>query len=134
MISGASRGIGFAIAQRLLNDGHNISLGVRDPDRLRQDHPDLVDAGLDLFNRPQRMTPRTFEAWCAMRTAAKSDDLELNLVSAHRSIEYQCGLIRRKLEGGESIGEILLVNAIPGYSEHHTGRALDLHALGYELP
>ena len=89
---------------------------------------DLVDAGLNLFNRPQRMTPRTFEAWCAMRTAAKSDDLELNLVSAHRSIEYQCGLIRRKLEGGESIGEILLVNAIPGYSEHHTGRALDLHS------
>jgi D-alanyl-D-alanine carboxypeptidase len=26
------------------------------------------------------------------------------------------------------IDEILLVNAIPGYSEHHTGRALDLHA------
>ena len=44
MISGASRGIGFAIAQRLLNDGHNISLGVRDPDRLRQDHPEFVDA------------------------------------------------------------------------------------------
>ena len=93
-----------------------------------QECTDLVDAGLDLFNRPQQMTPRTFEAWCAMKTAAKSDGLELNLVSAHRSIEYQCGLIRRKLEEGELIGDILRVNAIPGYSEHHTGRALDLHA------
>ena len=88
----------------------------------------LVDAGLDLFDRPQQMTLRTFEAWCAMKTAAKSDGLELNLVSAHRSIEYQCGLIQRKLEEGRLIDDILRVNAIPGYSEHHTGRALDLHA------
>ena len=43
---------------------------------------DLVDAGLDLFDRPQQMTLRTFEAWCEMKTAAKSDGLELNLVSA----------------------------------------------------
>jgi len=93
-----------------------------------QECTDLVDAGLDLFNRPQQMTPRTFEAWCAMKTAAKSDGLELNLVSAHRSIEYQCRLIHQKLEEGRSLDDILLVNAIPGYSEHHTGRALDLHA------
>ena len=89
---------------------------------------DLVDAGLDLFDRPQQMTLRTFEAWCEMKTAAKSNGLELNLVSAHCSIEYQCGLIHRKLEEGRLIADILLVNAIPGYSEHHTGRALDLHA------
>ncbi|HAT28539.1 MAG TPA: hypothetical protein DCS89_16090, partial [Gammaproteobacteria bacterium] len=89
---------------------------------------DLVDAGLDLFDRPQQMTLRTFEAWYAMKTAAKSDGLELNLVSAYRSIEYQCGLIHRKLEEGWLIDDILLINAIPGYSEHHTGRALDLHA------
>ena len=93
-----------------------------------EDCMDLVDAGLDLFDRPQKMTPRTFEAWCAMKTAAKSDGLELNLVSAHRSIEYQCELIRRKLDEGRLIDDILLANAIPGHSEHHTGRALDLHA------
>ena len=49
-------------------------------------------------------------------------------MSAYRSIEYQCGLIHRKLEEGWLIDDILLINAIPGYSEHHTGRALDLHA------
>ncbi len=94
---------------------------------------DLVDAGLDLFNRPQKMTPQTFDAWCAMKAAAKSAGLELILVSAHRSIEYQCELIRRKLKEGRSIEDILQVNAIPGYSEHHTGRALDLHA-GFDAP
>ena len=98
------------------------------PMPLSQECTDLVDAGLDLFNRPQQMTPPTFEAWCAMKTAAKSDSLELSLVSAHRSIEYQCELIHRKLGKGRLIDDILMVNAIPGYSEHHTGRALDLHA------
>ena len=33
MISGANRGIGLAIAARLLRDGHRISLGLRDPQR-----------------------------------------------------------------------------------------------------
>lgn len=35
LISGASRGIGFAIAHQLLRDGHRLSLGVRCPDALR---------------------------------------------------------------------------------------------------
>ena len=34
MISGASRGIGRAVAQRLLKDGYFLSLGVRRPDEL----------------------------------------------------------------------------------------------------
>ena len=34
LISGASRGIGRAIAQRLLADGHRLSLGVRNPEAL----------------------------------------------------------------------------------------------------
>ncbi len=34
LISGGSRGIGNSIAKRALKDGHRISLGVRDPDKL----------------------------------------------------------------------------------------------------
>lgn len=36
MISGASRGIGAAIANRLLADGYSLSLGVRDPTATRR--------------------------------------------------------------------------------------------------
>ncbi len=35
MISGANRGIGYAIARQLLSDGHRLSLGMRDPHKFR---------------------------------------------------------------------------------------------------
>jgi D-alanyl-D-alanine carboxypeptidase len=34
--------------------------------------------------------------------------------------------VRRKLAAGVSVEDVLCVNAPPGFSEHHTGRALDL--------
>ena len=94
---------------------------------------DLVEAGVDMFDRPARMTAATFSAWCAMKEAAHLDGIDLKLVSAFRSVDYQCEVIARKLAEGRTIDEILCVNAIPGHSEHHTGRALDLHA-GEEEP
>jgi len=44
LISGASRGIGRAIAERALADGHRLSLGLRDPMALKQTplDPDLA--------------------------------------------------------------------------------------------
>ncbi len=86
----------------------------------------LVDAGLDVFERALQMTPETYDAWRAMEHAAKLDAIELQVVSAFRSVDYQCELITRKLTQGQRIDDILCVNAIPGYSEHHTGKALDL--------
>jgi len=47
LISGASRGIGRAIAERLLAQGHRLSLGVRQPDDLRGTPLDPAQAGLD---------------------------------------------------------------------------------------
>ncbi len=86
----------------------------------------LVDAGSDVFDRPLRMTPETFKAWQVMKTGAAKDHITLQVVSAFRSVQYQCDLIQRKLEAGQHIDDILKVNAIPGFSEHHTGRALDV--------
>ena len=52
------------------------------------------------------------------------------IVSGFRSIEYQASLIRNKLESGQSLSEILAVNAAPGFSEHHTGHAIDIASPG----
>jgi len=66
-----------------------------------------------------------------MREAAAQAGVELEIVSAFRSIEYQLGILRRKLERGQLMGDILRVSAAPGFSEHHSGRALDITTPGY---
>lgn len=92
----------------------------------------LVDAGIDIFDRPIQMTPGTERHWQQMRQHAANDNIELQIVSAFRSIKYQCGLFQRKLKSGIALEDILKVNAIPGFSQHHTGRALDLSTPGFE--
>lgn len=90
----------------------------------------LVEVGPNLIGRMQRLTPEAAERWQAMVDAAAADGVELLIVSGFRSVEYQATLIRNKLNAGQSIGEILAVNAAPGHSEHHTGRAVDIATPG----
>ena len=77
------------------------------------------------------MESRAARAWLRMRDAARSDGVELQVVSAFRSATYQLTILQRKLERGLSIDEILKVSAAPGYSEHHSGRVLDLTTPGF---
>lgn len=92
-----------------------------------QYEPDtLVDAGQDMYGRDQRLTPEALSAWQQMQRAASADGVQLLLVSAFRSVDYQAALIRKKLDAGRTLDDILRVNAAPGFSEHHTGRAIDI--------
>ena len=97
---------------------------VREPARLKF-------IGDDIHARPQWLAPRAAGAWGGLRSAAVNGGVQLQVVSAFRSIEYQLGILRRKLERGQSIEQILAVSAAPGYSEHHSGRALDLTTPGF---
>ena len=87
---------------------------------------ELVSIGADVLGREQRLAPRAAEAWQRMQAAAEKDGIQLQVVSGFRSIDYQRALIQRKLDNGRSIADILKINAAPGYSEHHTGCALDI--------
>lgn len=92
-----------------------------------QREPDaLVVAHVAKDGHAFELTPDTAAAWKTMQTAAWVDGVPLALVSAFRSVDVQCGIIRRKLDNGMAIGEILQSVAPPGYSEHHTGRAIDI--------
>jgi len=91
----------------------------------------LESIGLDTQGREQFLAPRAARAWARLSEAAARDGVELQVVSAFRSIEYQLGIIRRKLERGQTMDQILRVSAAPGYSEHHSGRALDLTTPGF---
>lgn len=87
---------------------------------------DLMSIEKDIFGRPQKLEKNAAKNWEIMKQAAYSDGITLLVVSAFRSIAYQSELIKKKLDSGQSIKEILKTNAAPGYSEHHSGRALDL--------
>jgi len=91
---------------------------------------ELVDVGPNLVGRMQRLAPRAAAAWQEMQAAAGADGIALLMVSGFRSFEYQAGLIRKKIAAGQTLSEILTVNAAPGYSEHHTGRAIDIATPG----
>ena len=92
----------------------------------------LVSIGKDIFDRDQKMTAAAARAWTDMKKTAASAGIELQAVSAFRSVEYQVGIFRRKLDAGQNMTQILKVSAAPGYSEHHSGRALDISTPGYE--
>jgi zinc D-Ala-D-Ala carboxypeptidase len=91
----------------------------------------LASIGEDVHARRQWLAPRAAGAFLRMRGAAADDGIELQVVSAFRSAEYQLGILKRKLDRGEAIEEILRVSAAPGYSEHHSGRVVDLTTPGY---
>jgi D-alanyl-D-alanine carboxypeptidase len=65
-----------------------------------------------------------------LRAAAQRDGVRLHIVSAFRSIERQADIIRRKLQTGIPLDQVLAVLAPPGYSEHHSGRAVDIATPG----
>lgn len=65
-----------------------------------------------------------------LSTAARSAGIELLPISGFRSYRRQLDLVLAKLEQGQSISAVLAVNALPGFSEHHSACALDVGAKG----
>ena len=107
--------------------------------------PDLIETrGLPLCAEPEalevaevgddgreyRLTPAAAAAWRKMKAAAAVEGVVLKLISAFRSIDRQVEILREKLAEGQTVEEILSASAPPGYSEHHTGRAIDINTPG----
>ena len=94
---------------------------------------ELVIAQTDADGREHHLVPAAEQAWRKMSAAAKAEGASMQIVSAFRSVERQTEIVLRKLEEGLTLDEILCVSAPPGYSEHHTGRAIDVNAQGLPL-
>lgn len=86
----------------------------------------LTLAGFDRYRRPLWLIAPAARAWRSMHAAALHDDVVLEAISGYRSHDYQLGIFERKLARGQTVEQILTVNAAPGYSEHHSGCALDI--------
>jgi D-alanyl-D-alanine carboxypeptidase len=68
------------------------------------------------------MLPAAARAWLSMSQQAADSGVELQAVSAYRSIDYQAGIVQKKLDRGLAMQDILAVSAAPGFSEHHRPR------------
>lgn len=108
---------------------HCASRGIA----LCEEATELESVGLDIYQREQYLIPAAAKAWRTLQAEAWRAGIELQLVSAFRSVDYQRGIIERKLASGQSMEQILDVSAVPGYSEHHTGRAVDLTTPGVDV-
>ncbi|QNP40093.1 M15 family metallopeptidase [Lysobacter solisilvae (ex Woo and Kim 2020)] len=86
----------------------------------------LTLAGFDRYRRPLWLLSPAARAWRSLHAAALHDGVVLEAISGYRSHDYQLGIFERKLARGQTVQDILTVNAAPGYSEHHSGRALDI--------
>jgi D-alanyl-D-alanine carboxypeptidase len=96
-------------------------------------HPqatDLVVAETDELGREHFLVPGAANAWRSMKTAASTDGVVIRIASAFRTIDRQAEIVRAKLQKGLSLESILCVSAPPGYSEHHSGRAIDVTSDG----
>jgi len=100
---------------------------------LQREARSLVSVGPDIYGREQRLLAPAARAWQSMVPAAAAAGVELQLVSAYRSVSYQEGILRRKLEQGQVIDDVLQVSAAPGFSEHHSGRAVDVTTPGFPV-
>jgi zinc D-Ala-D-Ala carboxypeptidase len=97
---------------------------------LQSEAVDIVSIGPDDQGRDCLLSKAAAEAFRTMRARAKACDIALIPLSGFRSVERQCEIIRGKLALGETIDEILRTMAAPGYSEHHTGHAIDVGTNG----
>lgn len=86
----------------------------------------LAFAGFDRWRRALWLRLDAARAWLRMRDAALADGIALEAISGYRSHDYQLGIFERKLARGLGVPDILAVNAAPGFSEHHSGQALDI--------
>jgi D-alanyl-D-alanine carboxypeptidase len=93
---------------------------------LQPEAEELVTVELGDDGKEHMLVPAAASAWHRLSAAARSDGVSIRIVSAFRSVERQAEIVRGKLSRGLSLESILCVSAPPGYSEHHSGRALDV--------
>jgi D-alanyl-D-alanine carboxypeptidase len=97
---------------------------------LQPDAKRLVSIGTSDDGADVRLAPAAAAAWKTMEAAADHDGVRLIPVSGYRSVDRQAEIIRRRLARGDAVEVVLGLIAAPGYSEHHTGRAIDIGTPG----
>jgi len=119
-----------AYAQRIATLGRELGIpadyAARRGLALQPEAVEVVSIGPSPEGRDVQLIPGAAAAWHGLNTAAAQANIVLLPISGFRSVDRQAEIIRDKRAAGIPLDEILRLVAAPGYSEHHTGRALDL--------
>jgi len=93
---------------------------------LQDEARELAVAEIGENGREHLLAPAAAKAWREMSAAAQANGISLRIVSAFRSVERQAELVQAKLARGQPLEAVLAISAPPGYSEHHSGCAVDI--------
>jgi zinc D-Ala-D-Ala carboxypeptidase len=108
--------------------------GVRRGLAFYDDAPVLRKIGKNPYGKQVYLSPKAADAWEMMKKAANINGVILIPLSGYRSIAMQTEIILSKLHAGRSIQDIMKANAPPGFSQHHSGRALDMGTVDFIVP
>ncbi|MCT7989306.1 M15 family metallopeptidase [Laspinema olomoucense] len=92
------------------------------PDRLMM----IASYGEDIYQRFEYLDFEAAQALMKLIYSARNDGVWIVSVSAFRDVERQRILFENQIERRGSIEAASKISAPPGYSEHHTGLAVDL--------
>lgn len=91
MISGGARGLGAAITARCLADGHRVSVGLRQPERLAEAFPDADPDQLQA-HRFDADAPETAQQWVdATAQQMGAPDALINNAGILRMVDFHRG-------------------------------------------
>jgi D-alanyl-D-alanine carboxypeptidase len=123
-------------------DRRIVELAIGRGYRLRQQ----ADEGALVTEGRHSLQEAAMSAWLALQSAARAGGVDLELVSAYRSVDRQRQIFLRELRrmgvqstggdyGAEAIAsgeadrwidEVLRYSSIPGFSKHHSGYTVDI--------
>lgn len=134
LVSAWATGVGTAPGNPAASELQGLDPAVTDARARglpRQEEAVLLQATVrDRYGRRHWLQPAARRAFAQLHDAARADGVELEIISSFRSVGDQCRILKRKLRHGHDWSLILQVSAAPGYSEHHTGCAIDLSTPG----
>lgn len=134
---------GKSIEQRNAQTKHNSDKEC-DILLVNKDNPLPKDYEVTLKTMPDRTNKAAEEAYqplCDMIQAGRKEGLYFEICSSYRSVERQqelfdedvAALIRKGFSYLEAYAEVARETMPPGHSEHSTGLAFDIVALGYQM-
>lgn len=91
---------------------------------------ELIKIDCDYDMRGLFLLPAACKAWLAMQAQAKKEEVVLQSCSGFRSYFDQVRLIQNAFAKGRTPEDVFSLLAAPGFSEHHTGCAIDITTPG----